>query len=146
MPLVKFECNANDIGLQLIEEFVEFAAQKQVTCKFETRKQIVSKVEAGVADSERDAEKQVADAWAEHRWARFDDASCNPDGVRPTEVVLGLNPTLEGDGTALYLADELKKRGVAVTRLARGLPSGGQLEYVSKAVLADAIAGRQRMD
>jgi len=78
--------------------------------------------------------------------ARFDDASCNPDGVRPSEVVLGLNPTLEGDGTALYLADELKKRGIAVTRLARGLPSGGQLEYVSKAVLADAIAGRQRMD
>lgn len=79
-------------------------------------------------------------------FARFDDPARNPGGVRPSEVVLGLNPTLEGDGTALYLADELKKRGVSVTRLARGLPSGGQLEYVSKAVLADAIAGRQRMD
>ncbi|MCB9848629.1 MAG: recombination protein RecR [Phycisphaeraceae bacterium] len=78
--------------------------------------------------------------------ARFDDPSRNPGGVRPTEAVLGLNPTLEGDGTALYLAGELRKRGVAVTRLARGLPSGGQLEYVSRAVLADAIAGRQRME
>lgn len=77
---------------------------------------------------------------------RFDDPARNPGGVRPTEAVLGLNPTLEGDGTALFLADELRKRGVGVTRLARGLPSGGQLEYVSKAVLADAIAGRQRMD
>ncbi|RLE17062.1 MAG: recombination protein RecR, partial [Actinobacteria bacterium] len=77
---------------------------------------------------------------------RFDNPERNPGGVRPHEVVLGLNPTLEGDGTALYLADELKKRGVSVTRLARGLPSGGQLEYVSKAVLADAIAGRQKMD
>ena len=77
---------------------------------------------------------------------RFDDPASNPGGVRPSEVVLGLNPTLEGDGTALYLSGELKKRGVSVTRLARGLPSGGQLEYVSKAVLADAINGRQRMD
>lgn len=59
------------------------------------------------------------------------------------EVVLGLNPTLEADGTALYLAQELEKRRVKVTRLARGLPTGSQLEYASKAVLADAIEGRQ---
>lgn len=62
------------------------------------------------------------------------------------EVILGLNPTLEGDGTALYLAEELKRRGARITRLARGLPTGGQLEYANKAVLADAIAGRQKMD
>lgn len=62
------------------------------------------------------------------------------------EVILGLNPTLEGDGTALHLAEELRKRSVRVTRLARGLPTGGQLEYANKAVLADAIACRQRMD
>ena len=59
------------------------------------------------------------------------------------EVVLGLNPTVEGDGTALYLASELRKLGVRVSRLARGLPSGGSLEYANKAVLADAILGRQ---
>ena len=62
------------------------------------------------------------------------------------EVVLGLNPTVEGDGTALYLADQLKPRGIRITRLARGLPSGGQLEYANKAVLADAIQGRQSME
>ncbi len=70
----------------------------------------------------------------------------NAGGVPIKEVILGLNPTLEGDGTALYLADEIKARGVRVSRLARGLPSGSQLEYASKAVLADAISGRQSMN
>jgi recombination protein RecR len=61
------------------------------------------------------------------------------------EVILGTNPTLEGDGTAMYLAEQLGKRGVKVSRLARGLPTGSNLELVSKAVLADAIQGRQEM-
>lgn len=65
------------------------------------------------------------------------------DGVR--EVILGTHPTLEGDGTALYLASELAKHGVRVTRLARGLPTGASLDMVSKAVLGDAIQGRQAM-
>lgn len=76
---------------------------------------------------------------------RIDDPSKNAGGARVREAVLGLNPTLEGDGTALYLAEELRKRGVSVSRLARGLPSGGQLEFANKAVLAEAIAGRQPM-
>lgn len=62
-----------------------------------------------------------------------------------TEVILGTNPTLEGDGTAMYLAEALAAAGVKVSRLARGLPTGAHLEQVSKAVLADAIAGRQSM-
>lgn len=74
---------------------------------------------------------------------RVDDPSANSRGVKVTEVILGLNPDLEGDTTALYLADELRKRGVRVTRLARGLPSGSQLEFASTAVLSDAIEGRQ---
>jgi len=61
------------------------------------------------------------------------------------EVVLGLNPTVEGDGTGLYLAQVLGEMGVKVSRLARGLPSGGSLEFANKAVLADAILGRQSM-
>lgn len=76
---------------------------------------------------------------------RVDDPARNPGGEPVVEVILGLNPTLEGDGTALYLTDVLRQRGVAVTRLARGLPTGSQLEYVSKAVLADAIEGRREM-
>ena len=66
------------------------------------------------------------------------------DGVR--EVILGTNPTLEGDGTALYLAEQLGRCGVRVTRLARGIPAGSSLETVSKAVLADAISGRHGME
>jgi recombination protein RecR len=66
-------------------------------------------------------------------------------GTPVTEVVLALNPTMEGDGTALYLAQELSRRNVRVTRLARGLPTGSPLEFASKAVLADAIEGRKPM-
>ena len=58
------------------------------------------------------------------------------------EVILGTNPTLEGDGTALYLAESLTKLGVKVTRLARGMPVGSSLQTVSKAVLSDAIQAR----
>ncbi|MDQ7014366.1 MAG: recombination mediator RecR [Planctomycetota bacterium] len=78
-------------------------------------------------------------------FGRIDNPAQNPGGEAVVEVILGLNPTLEGDGTGLYLTEELRKRGVTVTRLARGLPTGSQLEYVSKAVLADAIEGRQEM-
>lgn len=62
------------------------------------------------------------------------------------EVILGTSPTLEGDGTALYLAQTLAAAGVKVSRLARGLPAGSSLEMASKAVLSDAIEGRQVMD
>lgn len=77
---------------------------------------------------------------------RIDEPAGNPGGVPVREVVLGLNPTVEGDGTALYLTQEIKRRGVKVSRLARGLPTGSQLEYANKAVLADAIEGRQSVE
>jgi recombination protein RecR len=77
---------------------------------------------------------------------RTDDPARNPGGVQIREVVLGLNPTVEGDGTALYLAEQFRPRGIKVSRLARGLPTGGSLEYANKAVLADAIQGRQSLD
>lgn len=70
----------------------------------------------------------------------------NVGGASIAELVLGLNPTVEGDGTALYLAERLKPLGVRVSRLARGVPTGGQLEFANKAVLADAIQGRQAME
>lgn len=78
--------------------------------------------------------------------ARVADPTRNPANTKVREVILGLNPNLEGDGTALYLAEELHARGAQVTRLARGLPSGTQLEYANKAALADAIEGRRRVD
>lgn len=77
---------------------------------------------------------------------RVRDPSRNCGGEPIKEVVLGLNPNLEGDGTALHIAEEARTLGARVSRLARGLPAGSQLEFASKAVLAEAIAGRQRMD
>jgi recombination protein RecR len=74
---------------------------------------------------------------------RVDEPGSNSGRQRVEEVVLGLNPTLEGDGTALYLAEELERRPVRVSRLARGLASGRELEFASKASLAEAISGRR---
>ena len=62
-------------------------------------------------------------------------------GVR--EVILATSPTLEGDGTALYAATLLAGSGAAVTRLARGLPSGSSLELANPQMLADALDGRR---
>lgn len=73
---------------------------------------------------------------------RVDNPQSNARGTQILEVILGLNPNLEGDSTSLYLANELTNRGVKVTRLARGLPSGSQIEYANTQVLSDAIAGR----
>ncbi|WP_145077249.1 recombination mediator RecR [Poriferisphaera corsica] len=61
------------------------------------------------------------------------------------EVILGMNPTLEGDGTAMYLAESLETMGVKVTRLARGMPAGSVLAGLSKTVLSDAIQSRSRV-
>jgi recombination protein RecR len=82
----------------------------------------------------------------DHLLARVDDPGKNSLQIRIAEVILGMNPNLEGDSTALYLSDQLAQRGVKVSRLARGLPFGSQLEFVSRAVLADAIQGRQQME
>jgi recombination protein RecR len=62
------------------------------------------------------------------------------------EVIMGTNPNLEGDGTALHLQSLLAQYpNVQVTRLARGLSAGSNIEYANRNILADAISGRQRM-
>ena len=61
------------------------------------------------------------------------------------EVILATNPSLEGDATAMYLRQQLQPLGVTVTRLARGLPVGGDLEYADQSTLLRALAGRQEM-
>jgi recombination protein RecR len=62
------------------------------------------------------------------------------------EVILGTNPNVEGDGTALYIQQQLAPFGqVQVSRLARGLPTGGNIEYANKNMLADALLGRQKV-
>jgi recombination protein RecR len=65
-------------------------------------------------------------------------------GIR--EVIVATNPTVEGDTTAVYLSGLLKNQPVTVTRLALGLPVGGDLEYADRLTLARALEGRRRLD
>jgi recombination protein RecR len=61
------------------------------------------------------------------------------------EVILATNPNLEGDATAMYLTRLLQPLGMTVTRLARGLPVGGDLEYADEITLSNALAGRSQI-
>jgi recombination protein RecR len=62
------------------------------------------------------------------------------------EIILATNPSLEGDATAMYLRQQLLPLNIRITRLARGLPVGGDLEYADQNTLLRALAGRQEMD
>lgn len=68
----------------------------------------------------------------------------NGSGVR--EVILATNPSVEGEATAHYLERALRSHGVRVSRLARGLPMGGELEYADGETIAQAIAERRAMN
>ncbi len=70
-------------------------------------------------------------------------ARIGPEGI--TELILATNPTVEGDATAMYIARELKPLGVRVTRLASGLPVGGDLDYADELTLGRALAGRMEL-
>jgi len=67
------------------------------------------------------------------------------EGGTVREVIIATNPGMEGDATAMYVQRELAPTGVRVTRLARGLPTGGDLEYVDSVTLLRALQGRQEM-
>jgi recombination protein RecR len=62
-----------------------------------------------------------------------------------TEVILAMNPNLEGNATAMYVAALLKPLGIRVTRLASGLPVGGDLEYADEVTLSQALEGRREV-
>ena len=68
------------------------------------------------------------------------------DAEAVTEVIVATNPNLEGEATAMYLARLLEPLGVRVTRLARGLPAGADLEYVDNVTLERALAFRQSVE
>lgn len=61
------------------------------------------------------------------------------------EVIISTNPTMEGEATAMFIKQQVATMGVKVTRLARGLPSGGDLEYVDSVTLLRALEGRDEM-
>lgn len=71
-------------------------------------------------------------------------ARLDPEGV--TEVILCTNPNIEGEATAMYLARLLKPLGIKVTRIASGLPVGGDLEYADELTLGRALEGRREVD
>ncbi len=62
------------------------------------------------------------------------------------EVILATNPTVEGEATAYYLSDVLQRQGVNVSRIAHGVPLGGELEYVDGSTLAHAFSGRRPVE
>ncbi len=65
------------------------------------------------------------------------------DGGKPTEIILAMNPNIEGETTSLYLAKKIEPLGIRVTRLAHGLPIGGDLEYADQMTLGQAIDHRR---
>ena len=71
-------------------------------------------------------------------------ARLEPEGI--TEVILCTNPNIEGEATAMYLARLLRPLGLEVTRIASGLPVGGDLEYADELTLGRALEGRRRVD
>ncbi|MBW8827182.1 MAG: recombination protein RecR [Acidobacteria bacterium] len=68
----------------------------------------------------------------------------DPEGV--TEVILCTNPNIEGEATAMYLARLLKPLGIKITRIASGLPVGGDLEYADELTLGRALEGRREVE
>jgi len=62
-----------------------------------------------------------------------------------TEVILATNPSLEGEATALYVQRQLSRAGIRITRIARGLPVGGDLEYADGVTIAQALSARRDM-
>jgi recombination protein RecR len=62
-----------------------------------------------------------------------------------TEIIMATNPTVEGDGSALYITNLLHEFPIDITRLARGITSGSVLEYTNREIVADALSGRQKM-
>jgi recombination protein RecR len=71
-------------------------------------------------------------------------ARIEPEGIE--EIILCTNPNTEGEVTAMYLARLLKPIGLTVTRIASGLPVGGDLEYADELTLGRAIEGRRTID
>jgi recombination protein RecR len=73
-------------------------------------------------------------------------AGMEREGQPVAEVILATNPSLEGDATAMYLAERLAGHADSVTRIARGLPVGGDLEYADEVTLIRALQGRRAME
>ena len=61
------------------------------------------------------------------------------------EIIMATNPTIEGEATAMYIARLIKPMGIKVTRIAHGLPTGGDLEYADEVTISKALEGRREI-
>jgi len=97
-----------------------------------------------VEPGEPDAEQESVDAQEPDATRTDSPAEAEATGDEPPvrEVILAVNPNVEGDTTAYYISQLLEPMGVPVTRIARGLPIGGDLEYADEATLSRAMEGR----
>lgn len=76
---------------------------------------------------------------------RIDELVTRTESGGVSEVIVATNPDMEGETTALYIAQQLKKTGVSVTRIARGLPIGANIEFADEVTLGNALSGRREM-
>ena len=77
----------------------------------------------------------------------LDRVAARPDAGQPyVEIVVATNPTLEGEATAMYIAERIDAQVGAVSRIARGIPVGGDLEYADEVTLVRALQGRHQLD
>jgi recombination protein RecR len=75
----------------------------------------------------------------------LDELARRLDEGEVTEVILATNPTVEGEATAHYIAEMIKRRNIKVTRIAHGVPMGGELEFVNSSTLSQAFTGRSQI-
>jgi recombination protein RecR len=75
----------------------------------------------------------------------LDELARRLDEGEVTEVILATNPTVEGEATAHYIAEMVKRRNIKVTRIAHGVPMGGELEFVNSSTLSQAFTGRSQI-
>ena len=77
---------------------------------------------------------------------RIDELLTRIEREQVSEVILATNPTMNGNATAIYIADQLHGHGIAVTRIAQGVPAGSDIGYADRTTLSHAMQGRRRMD
>ena len=75
----------------------------------------------------------------------LDELAKRLDEGEVSEVILATNPTVEGEATAHYIAEMVKRRNIKVTRIAHGVPMGGELEFVNSSTLSQAFTGRSQI-
>jgi len=111
--------------------------------------ELASRIDPSFDDTAADAadESLSNDGTASSRNGQsVDEAEAEADSPRVSEVILAVNPNVEGDTTAYYISQLLEPFDVRVTRIARGLPIGGDLEYADEATLSRALEGRGHVD